>query len=222
VQIVTTIVNLIWRYRLWLVIATILALAALLALSPSEATLGSVVKLVYLHGALERVAAWAFAAAGLAGAAQLLARRPAIAPWTQALCATAILFWLAHFAVSIPAQVLAWGGINWREPRVVDAMWIAALSAIIYVVALWIARPAWWALSGIASAATLLLVLNGAVNVLHPLSPILTSDSAAIKVFYGGIVLAALLLALVVTVDLAHYNRLRAAVSVPHEEAAAS
>lgn len=196
------------KYRLGLCAASIAALAALLVFSPSEATLGSVVKLVYLHGALERVAAWAFAAAGLSGLVLLLARRPSLAPWTQALCETAILFWLAHFAVSVPAQIMAWGGINWREPRVVDALWIAAISAVIYVVALWIAKPVWWGLSGMASAVTLLVVLNGAVNVLHPLSPILTSDSAAIKLFYGGIVLAVLGLAVVLTVNFAQRSRL--------------
>ncbi len=218
----TTIATTIRQFHFWLYPLSVATLAALLFLSPSEATLGSVVKLVYLHGALERVAAWAFAAAGLAGVMQLLTRRAALAPWMQALCETAIVFWLAHFIVSLPAQVLAWGGINWSEPRVMDAIWIAGISALIYVVALWIARPAWWALSGMASAATFLLVLNGAVNVLHPLSPILTSDSMAIKVFYGGIVLAALVLAVVLTVDLAHLNRSPMVAAATDGETAAS
>ncbi|MBI5878691.1 MAG: hypothetical protein HZB53_13660 [Chloroflexi bacterium] len=203
------------RYRLWLYAGSLLALAALLALSPSEATLGSVVKIVYLHGALERVAAWAFVAAGLAGAAQLLAKRTALAPWVQALCETAMAFWLAHFVVSIPAQIMAWGGINWREPRVMDAIWITGISGVIYVIALWIAKPHWWAISGIASAATLIIVLNGAVNILHPLSPILTSESVAIKLFYGGIVLAALVFALTMLNDLARHNTSGSPASAP-------
>lgn len=208
------------RYRLWLYAVSLVALAALLALSPSEATLGSVVKIVYLHGALERVAAWAFVAAGLAGAVQLLARRPALSPWVQALCETAMAFWLAHFVVSIPAQIMAWGGTNWREPRVIDAIWITGISGVIYVIALWIAKPHWWAVSGIASAATLIIVLNGAVNILHPLSPILTSESVAIKLFYGGIVLATLVLALTMLNDLARHNAFGSPTPAPESAAA--
>jgi len=194
------------RFRLWIYGVSLLALVALLALSPSEATLGSVVKIVYLHAALERVSAWAFATGAVAGAAQLILRRHTLAPWTQALFETAMIFWVAHFLVSIPAQVMAWGGINWREPRVIDAIWISAIGGLIYVVALWMAKPAWWALSGIAGGATLMIVLNGAVNVLHPLSPIATSDSMAIKLFYGGIVAATLLLSLAILNDLGRHN----------------
>lgn len=199
----------------------IVALAALLLFSPAEATLGSVVKLVYLHGALQRVSVWAYAGAALVGIALLALRRPALTAWSQALTETALIFWVAHFAVSVPAQMMAWGGIAWNEPRVAGAIWIASVTAIVYVVALWIERPRWWALAALANFGVVLVILQGAVNILHPLSPILSSDSAAIKGFYGAIVLVSVLLGIVLTVDLERRADLGRAPGAPLPQAGA-
>ncbi len=170
-------------------VALLLLLAALLVLSPAEATLGNTVKLVYAHGAAERVSSYAFLIAGGLGLAQLALNRAGLAKWTRAVTETAIVFWLAQFVISLPAQVLAWGGLTLDEPRVSGALWILALSALLYTAARRTGDDSWMALAAAANAAIVLVVLKGAINVLHPLNPIVESDSAAIKLSYAAIVL---------------------------------
>jgi len=196
-------------------IALLLALVALLGCSPAEATLGNVVKIVYAHGAAERVATYAYLIAGGLGLAQVslrgayfatkqsptrdleiasrkpLAMTETLARWTQAVAETAIVFWLAQFVISAPAQVLAWGAFTLNEPRVASALVVLIGTALVYVVARWLGDPTWMALAAIANAAILVIVLRGAINVLHPVDAIVGSDSIAIKVFYAAIVIVA-------------------------------
>ncbi|MEW5719587.1 MAG: hypothetical protein AB1817_13220 [Chloroflexota bacterium] len=215
----------------WLIYATLfLALAALLVFSPAEARLGDVVKIVYAHGAAERVATYAYLIAGGLGLVSLVLRASSakqspirdseiasshpstpqqkraaplrtllamtIAAWTRAIAEIAIVFWLAHIVISAPAQVLAWGAFTLSEPRVASALVVLIATALVYVVARWLGDPTWLALAAIANAAILVIGLRGAINILHPVDPIVGSDSPAIKVFYAAIVVVAGLLAL--------------------------
>lgn len=178
------------------IVALTAALAALVLFSPAEATLGNVVKIVYLHGALERVATFAYLIAGALGIGYLASKRALLGAWAQALAEIAILFWLAQFVVSLPAQVLAWGGITWDEPRVLSATWILALTALIYIVARWMGGAVCMSAAAFANALILGLILRGAINILHPFNPIFGSDSLAIKFFYTAMVLVTAALAL--------------------------
>ena len=176
--------------------ALLVALAALLYLSPAEATLGNVVKIVYAHGAAERVSMYAYLLAGGLGLVALGIKSASLAQWTQAATETAIVFWLAQIVISAPAQVLAWGAFTLDEPRVAGALWILALTALVYLVARWIGEPGWIALAAIANAVIVVVVLRGAINILHPVDPITGSDSMAIQAFYAAIVLVTGALAL--------------------------
>lgn len=199
----------------WLVYAALLlTLLALLALSPAEATLGNVVKIVYAHGAAQRIATYAYLIAGGLGIIALslraakrrgniqstsgiASRRLAMTfeNWTQAVTETAIVFWFAHILISVPAQVLAWGALTLDEPRVASALWILAFTALVYIVARWIGEASWLSMAAIINTAILFIVLRGAVNILHPIDPIIASDSLTIKGFYAAIVVTMGLLA---------------------------
>jgi hypothetical protein len=170
-------------------------LGVLLIFSPAEATLGNVVKIVYAHGAAERVSSYAYMLAGVLGLALLATHREWLGRWVRATQETAILFWLAQFVISLPAQVLAWGGLTWNEPRVSGALVILVLSLLVYAVALWMRDPSWMALAATTNAAIVLVVLKGSINILHPLDPIVGSDSVSIKLFYAAIVLTTGMLA---------------------------
>ncbi|HEX7594103.1 MAG TPA: hypothetical protein VF429_08015 [Anaerolineae bacterium] len=209
----TTLARTLQKNSLPIYAALFVALAALLVFSPAEATLGNVVKIVYAHGAAERVSTYAYLLAGALGLVALslralfakqspirdleiassqttlLAMTESVAHWTRAVAETAILFWLAQFVISAPAQVLAWGAFTFDEPRVASAVWILALTGLVYLVARWIDEPGWLAFAAIANAVIVILVLRGAINILHPVDPIVGSDSIAIKVFYAAIVL---------------------------------
>ena len=180
----------------WLIYAALfVVLAVLLVLSPAEAILGNVVKIVYAHGAAERVATYAYLLAGGLGVAYLALKRESLARWTQAIAETAIVFWLAQFVISAPAQVLAWGAFTLSEPRVASALVILIATALVYVVARWLGDPTWMSFAVIANAAIFVIVLRGAINILHPVDPIVGSDSPAIKIFYAAIVMVMGLLA---------------------------
>lgn len=177
-------------------VALFVILGGLLALSPAEATLGNVVKFVYLHGALERVAVLAYFAAGAVGIAHLVLKRAVFARWSRALALTALILWFGQFLISLPAQILAWGAIVWNEPRVVGAIAITALTGSLYVVAQWIQDARWVSLSAVANAVVVGIILGSAVNVVRPPNAILASNSIEMKLFYAAIVLVIGVLAL--------------------------
>ncbi len=164
-----------------------IALVLLVLFSPSEATLGDAVKIVYLHGAAERISMVAFWSGAALGLYQLLRPDAWNERWTRALLETALVGWLAQFVISLPAQFLAWGGFSWNEPRVSGALWILVLGSLYYAAARRLQDPSWMALAACAGAATTLIVLKGAANILHPLNPIAASESASIKIFYAAI-----------------------------------
>jgi hypothetical protein len=118
-----------------------------------------------------------------------------MAGWTRAVAETAIAFWLAHIVISAPAQILAWGAFTLNEPRVASALVVLVATAFVYGVARWLGDETWLALAAIANAAILVIVLRGAINILHPVDPIVGSDSPTIKVFYAAIVIVAGLIA---------------------------
>ncbi len=199
------------KNRGWVYAALAILYIALLVLSPAEATLGNVVKIVYAHGAAQRIAAYAFILSALLGLGYLLLRGTqfatkqspsapvelasqtllamTLARWTQALAEAALGFWIAQFVISIPAQILAWGGLTWNEPRVASSLWILALTVLVYIVTRWIGEVTWIAFGAIANTIIFLIIMRGAVNILHPLDPIFGSSSPAIIIFYLAIVI---------------------------------
>ncbi|MCX7837989.1 MAG: hypothetical protein N2559_00815 [Anaerolineae bacterium] len=179
--------------------ALLLVLGALLIAAPAEARLGNVVKIVYAHGAAERVAVAAYWMASILGivycAGRAFQQSPprisnlqSLTAWTRATTETALLFWFAHIIISAPAQILAWGTITLSEPRVAGALNVLIATTIVYAAARWMDKTWVWAVAAIVNVVIVGIVLRNALNILHPIDPILGSDSITIKVFYAGIV----------------------------------
>jgi hypothetical protein len=174
------------RRRFWLMLGLSIALAAvILILMPGEKTLGWVIKIVYLHGALSRAGMIGLWAAGIAGAVYLIRPRPAIARWTSALLLSGWGYWAAHFIASIPATRLTWGPwIAWGEPRVTMTLQVLVAGLVVIVITRLLKDARFTA------AATLLLAvavafLVGRTGVLrHPLDPIGNSPSALFRLVY--------------------------------------
>lgn len=163
-----------------------LALAALiLLLMPLEKTLGQVIKIVYLHGALSRAGMLGLIAAGITGVLFLVTRRPALAAWTRGLLLSGWLFWVTHFIVSMPATRLTWGPwIAWGEPRVTMTLQLMAAGLVVLLVS-WLIKDDRFT----AAAAALLAFAVGwmafATGVVrHPLDPIGSSPSATLQLIY--------------------------------------
>lgn len=179
---------------LWLVL-TLLAIGAFTALAPSEKALGRNVRIVYLHGAWVWAALACFAAAALAGLAGLLTRRPDLHFWSRALGRTGLLFWITYLPISLWAMQTSWNGLYLAEPRwrlgVVFAVGGLLLQAGIAL----LENPAWGSAMNLVYAAILVIALRSAEQVMHPPSPILTSDAWRIQLFFAGLVCLTLIAA---------------------------
>jgi hypothetical protein len=167
---------------------TVLVIALLTLLGPEEKSLGSNVRIVYLHGAWVIAAEVAFLAAGLAALLGLVLRRDIFHNWSAALGRTGIVFWLAYLPLSLVAMQLNWNGLSLTEPRFRIAM-IFAVTGILLQAGLWLFNISWLtSLANILYIITLRVVFATAENIMHPPpSPIFNSGLWNIILFFVGL-----------------------------------
>ena len=172
------------RFRTLILICIVLA-AAILLLMPLEKTLGQVIKIVYLHGALSRAGMIGLVAAGAAGILYLITQRPALATWTRGLLVSGWAFWVAHFLVSMPATRLTWGPwIAWGEPRVTMTLQLAAAGLVVLLVA-WMVKDSRFTAFAAALLDVAVIWMAANTGVLrHPLDPIGSSPSITFQLVY--------------------------------------
>ena len=174
----------------------VITLAALIALdalllwqSPAEQTLGQVVKLVYLHGALIRASLIGFVVAGLLGLLWLIVRKAGLLHWLVALLRATALVWIIYLLSSMVVTYLAWGvAIAWGEPRVMATIRVTLAVAIILIVTEIAKLPALTAIGSLLLGIVAIVVTQSVGVIRHPIDPIGTSSSIAIRLFYAGIV----------------------------------
>jgi len=167
---------------------TVLAIALLTFLGPEEKSLGSNVRIVYLHGAWVMAAEVAFFAAALAGLLGLVLRREVFHAWSAALGRTGIVFWVTYLPLSMFAMQSNWNGLFLAEPRFRLAM-IFAVTGILLQVGLWLFNISWLtSLANIAYIITLRVIFASAQNIMHPPpSPIFNSGNYLIIGFFIGL-----------------------------------
>jgi hypothetical protein len=182
-------------------------------LGPAEKTLGSNVRVVYLHGTWVWASLALFIAAAIAGLIGLASRRGEIQRWSRALGRAGLIFWITYLPLSLWAMQTNWNGLFLAEPRWRLALIFAISGLVLQIGVTLVDDPGVASLANIAFATALFIALRTTENVLHPVSPILTSDSWRIKLFFGGLLLLTLLLAWQVArlVHQLDYARFRAA-----------
>lgn len=174
------------RYSpLLLFFITVSVIAMLALLGPEEQSLGSNVRIVYLHGAWVLAAEVAFAAAALTGLLALALRRERLHRWSAALGRTGIVFWLTYLPLSLWAMEANWNGLFLAEPRFRLALTFAIVGALMQV-GLWLVNVDWvTSLANLAYFVTLRVVFSTAANVMHPPpSPIFSSGLWNIITFF--------------------------------------
>lgn len=160
-------------------------LAVWLVLAPSEARLGSVIKLVYLHGALVWVGLATFALAGLLGLVALLVRRPIWYSGSQAAGIIALLLWIVTVLSSMGVTGLTWGQlIAWNEPRVRATGLILAAALLLALVCRLVGNRDFAAGVNVLMGIVPWVVVQQADVIRHPANPIGGSESSAIQFFY--------------------------------------
>lgn len=179
------------KYILPVAAATLLAcLLMLVVLAPAEARLGSVVKLVYVHGALVWIGLLTFSVAGGLGLVALLVRQPVWYRGTQAAGVAALVVWILYAISAMAVTGLTWGQlIAWNEPRV-KATGLILVAIVLLNGVIWVVNQRdFTAVVNLVMGVVPWAVVRQAGVIQHPVDPIGGSESAAIQDFYLLIVL---------------------------------
>jgi hypothetical protein len=176
----------------WFVLVMLLV-AAITALGPAEKTLGANVRVVYLHGAWVWAALFAFVVAGLSGIAGLVMGKAEAHAWSRAFGRTGLFFWITYLPISMWAMQTNWNGLFLAEPRFRLAVIFAVSGLLLQVGLALIENPSWTSAGNLLYLLALLGALFNTPNVMHPSSPIFSSDSWRIQIYFAGLVLLTLL-----------------------------
>lgn len=179
---------------------TVLVIGLLAFFGPEEKSLGSNVRIVYLHGAWVLAAEVAFVFAGLTGLVALITRHETWHRWSAALGRTGIIFWVTYLPLSLWAMQSNWNGLFLAEPRFRLALTFAVVGILLQA-GLWIIKIAWLtSLSNLLFIVILRVVFSTASNIMHPPpSPIFNSGNYIIIGFFIGLNLLAWLAAYFLT-----------------------
>jgi hypothetical protein len=179
---------------------TVIAIALLTLFGPEEKSLGSNVRIVYLHGAWVMAAEAAFIAAAIAGLLGLVLRKDIFHAWSAALGRAGIIFWVSYLPLSLIAMQTNWNGLFLAEPRFRVAM-IFAVTGVLLQVGLWLFNISWLtSLANILYIITLRVVFATAQNIMHPPpSPIFNSGLWNVILFFVELNLLAWLAAYFLT-----------------------
>lgn len=166
----------------------LLAIIVMTFFGPEEQTLGSNVRLVYLHGAWVLTAELLFAAAALSGLIGIIMRREAFHRWSTALGRSGIIFWITYLPLSMWAMNANWNGLFLAEPRFRLAMTFAVVGLLLQL-GLWLLNLDWLtSASNIIFIIVLRFIFATAENIMHPPpSPIFRSGNWNIIGFFVGL-----------------------------------
>lgn len=168
-------------------------IGAFTTLGPVERTLGTNVRVVYLHGAWVWAALAAFLAAGLVGLVGLIIRCRVYHCWSRALGRTGLFFWITYLPISMWAMQTSWNGLFLAEPRWRLAVVFAVGGLLLQLGLTLMEDPMWASGANLVYALTLILALQNTQNVMHPPAPILDSDVLRIQLYFVVLLLLALL-----------------------------
>lgn len=173
--------------------------AAMLWLLPPEQTLGGVVRVIFLHGALVQVGLLVFAAAGVLGLVYLWRRDLESYAWLVAAQRTGLLVWVAYVLSSMLSTYLAWGQwIAWDEPRVRASASVLVLAVACWLLVWWVDNTRFRGLANVVVAGVSWWLIKGATIFRHPFNPIGESSSATYRLIFAGLMVVVLLIAALV------------------------
>ena len=179
---------------LWLSLS-LLGIVLLTAVGPAEKTLGTNVRVVYLHGAWVWAALVGFLVAAVVGVAAFALQRDNYHLWSRALGRAALIFWITYLPISMWTMQTNWNGLFLAEPRWRLAVIFSIGGLILQAGIALMDDPAWASAGNLVFLVALFFALRSTENVMHPASPIFGSDAWRIQLFFvtlAGLVLLAL------------------------------
>ena len=178
----------------WLLI-TLIAISIFTTLSPMEQSLGTHVRIVYLHGAWVWASLVTFFLSSVCGGIGLLTHRKSFHCWSSAFGRTGLLLWITYLPLSLWAMQSNWNGLFLAEPRWRLAL-VFAIGGVMLQIGIDLAdQPKLTSALNLLYFIVLIIAIQNTSNVLHPASPILNSDAWRIQLFFMGMVLLTLIAA---------------------------
>ena len=169
---------------LTLFLLIIIVIAIVSFFGPAERSLGTNVRLVYIHGAWVWTALIAFSAAAATGLMGWLLSRNSLHSWSSALGRAGIFFWITYLPLSLWTMQANWNGLYLAEPRFRFAIDFAVIGILLQLAILILRKPRYTSLINIGYFAALWFTLARTEQVMHPPSPILSSNSLEIQFFF--------------------------------------
>lgn len=178
----------------WIVLALILAAQSLvLALAPNERTLGAGIKPVYLHVSLTWAGMILLAVSAALGLGLVVSKSEKLASWLRTILTAGWALYLIGFLVSMIASYINWGGVPFKEPRVLGSLNVLVISTVALVLVKWINQQRIAGLLGAAPTILMAFTVSSSRMALHPDSTVGSSPSGIKFTFYGMFLLALLL-----------------------------
>jgi hypothetical protein len=179
-------------------IALLLTLALIILaafLAPVEKTIGSNIRLIYVHAAWVWTGKLAFGLSAIAGLlALVLFRQERLVHLSRSIAYCALFFWLTYLPMSLIVMQANWGGFFFDEPRW-RVPFLLGIVAVLLQGALWaFNNNRLTALGNLAFGIVLWWQLGGVENILHPDNPIGASNSTAIMGSYTLILILTIFL----------------------------
>jgi hypothetical protein len=175
----------------------VLVTVALTVFGPEEQSLGSNVRIVYLHGAWVLAAEMALGSSALVGLLGILSRRERLHNWSSALGRTGTIFWVTYLPLSLWAMQANWNGLFLSEPRFRLAVIFAVTGVLLQVGSMLIAHPVFTSIVNVS----LRIGLSQAAYVMHPPpSPIFSSGILSLQLYFIGIIILAMIAAYFLTI----------------------
>lgn len=169
-----------------LVVALVSA-AIWVALAPLELTMGTAIRVVYLHVAATLAGLACLYTVGVLAVMTAFRSVPALEVRLRPLWIAGLTAFLLGFILSLLSATISWGGILWAEPRLRASVAVV----IVGLVSLWVAagipagvmRRLTWT---IAAALSYGLVKSAPLYI-HPVHPFQDSTSVGIRAAFLGI-----------------------------------
>jgi hypothetical protein len=195
--------GMIGRLRPLVLALVLLALTLLLSLfGPAERSLGSNVRLVYLHGSWVWTSLLGLGAASLTGFVGLFFRKHRLQDWSKSLGQTGMLFWITYLPLSLWTMQANWNGLYLTEPRFKIGLDYAVIGILLQVAILILRDPRLAGALNFSFGVALIWSISNAAEVMHPTSPIFSSESISIRLFFLGLLLLNVLTAVFVNLAL--------------------
>ncbi len=163
---------------------------------PAERSLGTNVRLVYLHGTWVWTALLGLGAAALTGLVGLLFRNPSLQRWSKSLGQTGMLLWITYLPLSLWTMQANWNGLYLTEPRFKIGLDYAVIGILLQLAILILRAPRLASVLNLSFGLALIWSIANAEEVMHPTSPIFSSDSVSIRFFFLALLLLNVLAAI--------------------------